>query len=259
MNKSTKIIVGIIVLVAIVGVFSLLKSKNGPATSQLQKVKIAYLPVSQALPLYLGIEKGYFKEAGIDVEPVRFEAPNQIVDALIAGNVDFGSPSTATGITAISQYKNPNSLRFFALNGEAVPDRVGHGLLVKVDSKIPDIKGLKGKKLGIIPGIQFRTLAKHLLFQEGLDSEKDVTLVELALPLQLQALSSGQVDAVLTLEPIRTIGLNQKIAKDLVFAPLNKYIAEPVYGGGGVVRVDFANKNPELTSKVIAVFEKDYK
>ncbi len=45
------------------------------------KVKIGYLPAAQALPVFVAMEKGYFKEAGLDVEAVKFDAPNQIIDS----------------------------------------------------------------------------------------------------------------------------------------------------------------------------------
>lgn len=265
MNKKT--IIGLIIVVlAVGGIWSLAsrKSKIEPLKTaevklETTKIKIAYLPVIQALPLYLAISKGYFAEADLEIEPVKFESPNQILDALMAGNVDFGSPSTAMGITAISQAKNPNTLKIFALNGGTGPNNLDNVLLVKNNSLIATIKDLQGKKLGILPGIQFRTIAQHILVAEGLTIDKDVTIVELAVPLQLQALMTGQIDAVLTLEPVKVIGQSQNAVKDLIKGPMSKYIADPWYGGGGVVAVKFAQANPNAAKKVISVFDKAIK
>jgi NitT/TauT family transport system substrate-binding protein len=251
------------IMVVIIGLFlggTIYFSVQNNNHSETTKVKIAYLANSvNALPLYLSIEKGSFSKSGLEVEAVKFEAPNQILDALISGQVDFGSPSTAMGITAITQSKNPNTLKIFALNGSQSPNNSDNALLIKSDSNISSIKELRGKKLGILPGIQFRTIAQHILDIEGLSIDKDVTLVELAIPLQLQALTTGQIDAVLTLEPVRSIGMDKKIVKDLVVDPINKYVADPWYGGGGVVSVNFAKANPNTTNKVISVFDEAIK
>lgn len=258
MKKTDKVLLGVLAIAIIVSGTIFLKSRKlAVQEAKNNKVKIAYLASSaQALPLFLAINKGYFSQTGLEVEPVKFEAPNQIIDALISGNVDFGSPSTAMGITAISQAKNPNTLKIFALNGGTEPNNIDNVLLVKNDSAISKINDLQGKKLGILPGIQFRTIAQHILTTEGLAMDKDVTIVELAIPLQLQALMTGQVDAVLTLEPVKTIGKSQNVVKDLVLAPMDKYIADPWYGGGGVVSVKFAQANPNATKKIISVFNK---
>jgi NitT/TauT family transport system substrate-binding protein len=254
---QNKTIIGLVIAVLVVGGIWYFASNKQEVKLETTKIKIAYLASSaQALPLYLSIDKGYFNDAGLEVEPVKFEAPNQIIDALIAGNVDFGSPSTAMGITAISQAKNPNTLKIFALNGGTAPNNIDNVLLVKKDSTISTIQDLKGKKLGTLPGIQFRTIAQHILSTENLTVDKDVTIFELAIPLQLQALITGQIDAVLTLEPVKVIGKSQNAVKDLVIAPMDQYIADPWYGGGGVVSVKFSENNPNTTKKVIAVFDK---
>ncbi len=195
---KNKILVGALVVLLIISgawyLSSKLVSKNnlasvGSSALETNKVKIAYLPIIQGLPLYLSIEKGYFTAAGIEVETVKFDAPNQIIDALLSGQVDFGAPGAATGIAGIAETKKPDSLRIFLLTGG---DTVvsNDSILVKNDSKINSLQDLKSKKLGIMPGIQWRTIATHILAQNNLVADKDVTLVELAAGLQFHILYS---------------------------------------------------------------------
>lgn len=255
MNKTTKIVTGIaIILIAIIGVIYLSQQNPPEQTAETTQVKIANLPIVQGLPLYLALEKGYFKDAGLDVEMIKFEAPNQIVDALLNGQVDFVSPSGAMGILGIVDFKNPGKLKIYAAAGG--DDIVQNdAILVKNDSAISNLQELKGKKIGILPGIQWRTIAQHILAQNDLSADQDVILVELAPALQAPALASGEIDALLGVEPIPTIIKVKGIGKELVSKVTVQYVANPFYGGAGVVNTEFATKNPNTTKKVLDVLQ----
>ncbi len=219
-------------------------------------VKIGHLPAAQGLPLYLALEKGYFEEQGIHVEIVSFDSPNLLVQALVAGQIDFGAPSTAAGITAIAEAANPGQLKIFAVGGSTTEgvDKINDMLIVGINSTITSIEDLKGKKVGILPSIQWRTIATHIFAQHGLSTKNDILLVDLAGSLQVQALASGQVDALLTIEPMGTIAEMNGISRELVHAAVEEFLADPFYGGAGVLRTEFAEENPETTKKILAIF-----
>ncbi len=251
-SRAISIVAGLISAVLLAS--CTLTGNVSPAT---EKVKIAYLPVVHSLPLYVALEKGYFKDEGLEVETIKFEAPNQIIDALLSGQVDIGAPGTAAGITAVSQSKKPNSLRIFAVSGieRGKTGTRNEAFLVPNNSAIASITDLKGKRLGILPGIQWRTISKHLLGQNGLSIDTDVTLVELAVPLQAQALASGQVDALLAIEPVPTIVVSKNIGRILIESPVGS-IADPIYTGVGDVSVSFEQAHPATVQKVLRAFAK---
>src|SRR3989338_1078083 len=219
-------------------------------------VKIGHLPAAQGLPLYLALEKGYFEEQGITVEVISFDSPNLLVQALVAGQIDFGAPSTAAGITAIAEAANPGQLKIFAVAGSTTEDidKINEMLIVGINSTMTSIEDLKGKKVGILPSIQWRTIATHIFAQHNLSTETDILLVELTGSLQVQALAAGQVDALLTIEPMGTIAEMNGISRELVHAPVEEFHADPFYGGAVVLRTEFAEQNPETTTKILAVF-----
>lgn len=134
MRKSTLGILAVLVLF-FGGMWLLNGQPPKPETDKMLKVKIADLPVVHGLPLYLALEKGYFKEVGIDVERVKFEAPNQLIDAILSGQVDFTSPSGAMGITGIADFKNPEKIKIYAAAGGDL-EVSNDSLLVPIDSKI---------------------------------------------------------------------------------------------------------------------------
>ena len=246
-----------IVCLFVIALLLILGSCREETSNQEQTtVKIGHLPAAQGLPLYLALEKGYFEEQGITVEVVSFDSPNLLVQALVAGQIDFGAPSTAAGITAIAEAVNPGQLKIFAVGGSTTEgvDKINDMLIVGINSTLTSIEDLKGKKVGILPSIQWRTIATHIFAQHGLSTETDLLLVELAGSLQVQALASGQVDALLTIEPMGTIGEMKGISRELVHAPVEEFLADPFYGGAGVLRTEFAEQNPETTKKILSVF-----
>ena len=38
------------------------------------KLRMGYWPVAAGLPFFAAVEKGYFKEAGVEVEPLKFSS-----------------------------------------------------------------------------------------------------------------------------------------------------------------------------------------
>ncbi len=256
MNNKT--LVGLVIAVLVIGGIWYFASNKQEAKLETTKVKIANLPITDGLPLYLALEKGYFKDEGLDVELVKFEAPNQLIDAIMAGQVDFTSPSGAMGITGVADFKNPGKVKIYVAAGddEKTPT---DSIFVKSDSSITSIQGLKGKKLGTLPGIQWRTISTYILAKNNLVANKDVTLVELAPSLQVTALASGEIDALLALEPMSTTLKAKGIGKEILHAAAATTIANPFFPGAGAVRLDFAKQNPNTTEKILKVFARAIK
>jgi len=84
----------------------------------------------------------------------------------------------------------------------------------------------------------------------------EVTLVELPVPSQLPALASGGVDAVLTLEPIGTIGTQKNVSRFLVASPMVRYVANPWCGGAGVISARFMRERPEKAEAFVRVMRR---
>ncbi|MEK7463774.1 MAG: ABC transporter substrate-binding protein [Patescibacteria group bacterium] len=244
-----KIISIVVIAILIIGGITL--SINEKSAEQV--VRFGYLPAVHALPLFVAQEKGYFAEQGIRAEITKFEAPNQIIDALISGHIDMAL-AAATGITAIAESKNPNSLKVFAVAG-GDKEHIAEAILVGKDSSIASIADLKGKKVGVLPGIQWKTIARNIFLKNSLDIDKDLTLVELAIPLQAQALASKQIDALLAIEPVITVADSLDISKILVKSPNLVYVSDPFYAGVGNVSVKFVNENPESLKKALTALE----
>src|ERR1700745_955154 len=121
----------------------------GPAEAE-SKVKIGVLKLSSSAVLFAGVEKGFFKEFGVEPELVYFQAAAPIATALAAGQLDVG----ATGLTA--------ALYNIVLGGEKlwiVADKgrewPGYPLVAIVVQKeaweagLRSVKDLKGRRIGV--------------------------------------------------------------------------------------------------------------
>jgi NitT/TauT family transport system substrate-binding protein len=184
------------------------------------------------------------------------EAPNQIIDALIAERADFGPPGAAAGIAMVAESKFPGKLRVFGLQGGGIAvNRINDGLIVKPDSSIRSFADLKGKTLGHLPGIQWRTISRHMVRAAGLNPDTDVKLIDLAVAMQVPAVVGGTVDATLSLEPVGSIAVASGKAIRAMTNPVASVIADPFYSGASVMTTKFLKERPDVAKRVVAVID----
>jgi NitT/TauT family transport system substrate-binding protein len=221
-----------------------------------EKVTVAWLPTMQTMAFYVALENGMFEKVGIDVVPVKFENPNQIIDSLVSGQADLGAPGSAAGITVLAETRFPGTFKVFGLEGGCIKvERTNDGLIVAKDSRIRSFHDLKGKSLGHLPGIQWRTITRYMVRQAGLDPDKDVHLQEIAIGLQVPSVVSGSVDATLSLEPVGTIAVASGDAKRAMTNPVEGVIADPFYSGVAVLTMKFIRERPATARKVVDVLD----
>src|SRR3954466_12309440 len=55
------------------------------------KAKVGVLRLSSSAPVFIAQDKGYFREAGLDIELKFFDAAQPIAVAAPSGDIDFGT------------------------------------------------------------------------------------------------------------------------------------------------------------------------
>ena len=139
----------------------------------------------------IAAQKGWFKDAGVDVDLLWFEyGPS--MDAFTAGKCDAVMVTNGDAlVTGAGGAKNIAIL---------VTDYSDGNDMIVAKPGIKSLKDLKGKKVGVEIG-----LVEHLLLLNGLKkagmSESDVTLVPTPTNQTPQVLASGQVDAIGAWQP----------------------------------------------------------
>jgi NitT/TauT family transport system substrate-binding protein len=245
------------ILAAATAAFAVSSSAAVAACEKMDKVTAVWLPIMQTTAYYVALEEKLFEQACIEIDSNKMEAPNQIIDALLAERADFGPPGAAAGIAMITESKFPGKLKIFGLQGGGIAvDRINDGLIVKPDSTIKSFADLKGKSLGHVPGIQWRTISRFMVRAAGLDPDTDVKLVDLAVGMQMPAVIGGTVDATLSLEPVGSVAVASGKAKRAMTNPVAAVIADPFYSGASIMTAKFLKERPQVAKRVVEVIDR---
>ncbi len=166
-----------------------------------EKVSLGLLRLTSSAPLFLAMENGYFREAGIEIEPVWFDAAQPIAVAAASSQIDVG----ATGITAglYNMAAKGQAIRLVADKGREQKGYPSSALLASTTPGAPaSIEDLRGKRIGITQrGSTYEYMLGRLLETKGM-TLADVTLVPLGkMSAVIAALESGQIDACILNEP----------------------------------------------------------
>jgi NitT/TauT family transport system substrate-binding protein len=220
------------------------------------KIRVGYWPVASGIPFFAAVGLGFFKEAGLDVEAVRFASPQQVAEAMLAGRLDGSSNGTASAALGIAELAEPGLLKIFCTNPTNAKFVLDQFIVAK-DSPLKSVGELSGKKVGCGPGVQNVTLTRAVLERAG---SKNNQLIELPIAQHIAAIVAGQVDACYTLEPTGTIGRLNGTTRNLEVGVIAKYILgdpmAPWHGGSASLTSAFIKKNPEITSRYIAAYRR---
>ncbi len=149
-------------------------------------------------PIFIALEKGYFKEKGLDVEIIAPSNPNDPPKLVAAGKADIAVSYQHQHQMQVDQ--GLPLVRIATLVATPL-----NSLVVLADGDIKNIADLKGKTIGYSVGGFETILLKVMLERVGLKLT-DVKLVNVNFSLS-PSLFSGQVDAVIG--AFRNFELNQ--------------------------------------------------
>ena len=194
---------------AVILIFVTAIATSSHAQSGLKKVRMGSSSTNVSfLALYTALNRGFFKDEGIDLEIV-FMPANLASTAVLNGDIDYNGAVTGT-IGAAVQGRPMKVLLF----------TVSKPLLFLMGQKnITDLKQLKGKKIaGSSPGGSATLLANQALKQIGLEPGKDVSVLQMSgnAASRYAVLESGVVDASLLSVPENIIA-HEKGYNELLF------------------------------------------
>ena len=196
------------------------------------------------LPIYLTQDKGFFKDEGLDVLVVMFNAGATNLQAMIGGDVQImagGVPETVLARAGGADIKN-----FWAISN-VMPFQI-YG-----SAKLKSLGQSKGKKFAISRfGSLSEFLTRSALKHSGVDP-RDVTMLQIgATPARFTTLASGIVDATILWFPVteraKAAGMNKLFdLKDLYPNWTNV---------GFIARENWLAKEKEQTTKFLRAYQR---
>jgi NitT/TauT family transport system substrate-binding protein len=230
-----------VVLLAIVVALGANGCKKSPSASGAtsNKIRVGYIGLTCEAPIFAAVEKGFFKEEGLEVELVRCQW-SQYKDVLALGGFDITHHLVMYFLKPIEQGMD---VKFTG--------GIHRGCLrVQASSKgnIHTIEDLRGKRIGV-PGMGTPPFifATRVLGAHGIDASKEITWkVFQAGELEL-ALNKGLVDAVANSEPVGSLlladGTVRNIADQATDAPYkDEYCCAVIVNG------KFLKENPKAAA-----------
>jgi len=174
------------------------------------KMKVAYTATSDFASGFIAAESGYFKNRGLDVEFQLIPLNSTMPAALQSGSIDLAGTTLPVFLQAVD-----SGLDLIAIAGSGItlPSDQNFAIVVKTDITIAKPEDYAGKRIGV-PGIGafLHVLFQNWLIEKGVDIKK-VTFVEVSFPQMADVLRAGNVDGVITGEPIMSRIVQANIGK----------------------------------------------
>jgi NitT/TauT family transport system substrate-binding protein len=191
------------------------------AAAAVAPVRLAYVPIISHGIFFLAWEKGYWREAGVEVEGTEFNGSDQAMPYLANGQLDVAGGSSGAGfLNALSQGVGGRIVA--GLSGTAPDGFIGAALIVRKEDydagRLTSPADLRGKRVAVNgKGVYGEFVADRALRQGGLTLD-DADMVVLGFPDMVAALAGGSVDAIMPTEPwvsqIQDRGIGTIIARE---------------------------------------------
>ena len=180
---------------------------NSNSSASSNRIRVGYIGLTCEAPIFTAVEKGFFKEEGLDVSLVKCEWANY-KDVLALGGFDITHHLVMYFLKPIEQGLD---VKFTAgIHRGCLRVQAG------TKSNINSIKDLRGKRIGV-PGMGTPPFifANCVLGANSIDAGKEITWRVFPTGELGLALEKGEVDAVADSEPIGSLLLAQGKVKNI--------------------------------------------
>ena len=202
-------------------------------------------------PMYVAIQAGYFRDAGIQLDLVNGNGADNVMTALISGDADIGFMGSEASI-----YVYEEGMADYVVNFAQLTQRAGNFLVAREaddDFQWDDIKGKKvlGGRAGGMPQMVF----EYILKKNGIDPASDLSIDQSVSFGNTAAafMGSTEFDYTVEFEPFATSLESQdagsivaSLGVDSGYVPYTAYSAKK----------SFIEENPELIQSFTDALQK---
>jgi NitT/TauT family transport system substrate-binding protein len=234
-------------------------------------ITVGTLPIANAAPMYLGMEKGFFEEERLKIKPQVGEGGAALMPMLLSGDAQFAFVGVIPAITAVAK-DLPVKIVTSSDDAAETEEEDWQTLVVPKGSSIKSVEDLPGKTVGVnaLRGLAEVVISRSLE-KQGVDPG-EVELLEVPFPDMPAALEQKRVDAALLTEPFLSAVLAEggtqidaPSVETLPGFPNGVYVASEQYiaENGDVVdrferamnkSLEYAEANPEEVRRIIPTY-----
>jgi sulfonate transport system substrate-binding protein len=224
------------------------RSHMGPfprRTVALEKLTIAVNQIPVSTPVWVALDRGYFKDEGLDVTLQNFFAGKDALESMLGGKSDIATCAETPIMQAIMAGRKLSIMATIATS-EAMT-----AVVVRKDKGISSPSDLEGKRIGVTPYTTGDYLLATFLLFHGIP-KNSTKIVPLRADQMKEALESGRVDAVSTWEPHiaeikRALGAAAQVYYPTGFYRMTWNLVSQPY---------FVRNRPEIVRKVLRALVK---
>jgi NitT/TauT family transport system substrate-binding protein len=198
-------------------------------------------------PIDVGLARGFYKKAGVDIEVETYGGSSKMHEAMIGGSLDI---ALGSGSTMIDILKGEPSICVAQTIG--LPSELA--IMVPYDSPIRTVDDLKGKTIGVATtGSPTEWIAFELSKVKGWGPRGVRTVATGGGPNTVAALRAHTVDAVVGTASVAFLPATQKIIRLLVPCSdfVTNFVMHTIYASTSMAQT----RAPELRAFLQAWFE----
>lgn len=231
----------------VVLVFGVLLAACTPKANQPQKVRIAVLPVIDALPIYVAQQEGYFNKQGVEVEIVPVLSAPERDQLMQSGQVDGILTEVVVNMIYNKETPQIKTVRFLRTTTVTTPM---FRILAAKNSGINTVAGLAGVPIAISEGTVIEYMTDRVLQRAGLAPEDIAKVAVPKISDRMAFLDSGQVQAAVMPDPLASLSIKngaRVIIDDTSYPEVSHSVL--------AFRIETLNQQGEAVRKVLAGIE----
>lgn len=208
----------------------------------LTTLRVGAIPIDACGELFYALDRGSFKNAGLDVQLQMFTSGAAIGAAIVGGSLDLG---IADLVSTASAHLHGLPFTYIAPAAVYTPQSPGQAILVKKNSPIRTASGFEGNKIAVnaikTPG---QVTTQAWIDRNGGDY-KQVTFAEMPFSAMGNALDADIVSGIVITEPAWTLTEGRFRGFELG----DTGVANRFLISGFVASKDWASSHPDIVRK----------
>jgi NitT/TauT family transport system substrate-binding protein len=210
-------------------------------------VKIAVLPILDALPMYVAQQEGLFEKNGIKVEFIPAASAAERDQIFASGQVDG---MINDSVSTLFYNQDQPQIQIVRMARTATSDFPQYQVLASPKSGFTSVQDLKNVEIGISQGTVIEYITERLLEAEGLKPEEIKTIAVPKIADRMTLLESGELKAATLPDPLSSLA-RQSGATLIVDDTKHPEYGYSVYS----FRKKLIDENPEAVRGFLAAIE----